>query len=175
MRTGSRRRRERGFAYVLLLVSVAVLGAASAAVVALGSSMSRRSAEAELLRIGTEFEAALRSYAGISARSALLTGPRDLEELLNDPRAPATRRHLRKVYADPLTGQPNWGLVRNAAGQVIAVYSQAAGEPIQQQGFNPEFAHLAGARTYQGWVFGLCAPAALHTPAGPVGPRPACP
>jgi len=35
-----------------------------------------------------------------------------LEELLEDPRFPNTVRHLRKPFADPMTGQAEWGLAK---------------------------------------------------------------
>jgi type II secretory pathway pseudopilin PulG len=161
-----------GFAYVLLLVLIAVLGLIAGNTVSAGSALARRDAEATLLVIGAEFETALRSYAGVgNARVApTARGPRSLEELLKDPRSPGIRRHLWQIYADPLTGKPDWGLVKDNAGFIIGVYSQAEGIPIKQEGFDIRQASFVQAQTYQQWVFGLPAAQVPTTPRNSVKP-----
>lgn len=149
MRTGDAFRSERGYAYLLLLVLLAVLGAASTAAVGLGATVARRDAERHLLAIGTEFQSALISHAG---------RPRELVELTNDPRVPGTRRHLRRVPIDPLTGQDSWGLVRDAQGGIMGVHSLAPGVPLKRTGFDPSWDTFEEASSYQQWVFGLRTP-----------------
>lgn len=150
-----------GFAYVLLLIGIAVISISATASLSLGAKISRRDAEQALLSIGAEFEQALRGYAGVPANtiSAVNTinarGPRTLDELLKDPRSPSTRRHLRQIYADPLTGRDQWGLVRDPAGFIVGVYSLADGKPIKQTGFDPIQANFEEAQSYSAWVFGL--------------------
>jgi type II secretory pathway pseudopilin PulG len=165
MRSGSVRgaRRQRGFAYMLLLVLIAILGIASSSAVMLGAQLGRRDAERQLLAIGGEFQRALRSYAGVpvaapaTAPPVPLTGrgPKSLEHLLKDPRVPGLRRHLRQVYADPLTGKAEWGLVTDSQGSILGIYSLAAGTPIQQAGFDPTLGGFEQAASYGDWVFGL--------------------
>ena len=100
-----------GFAYVFLLIAVAMIGFIASNSVSLGSQMARRDAEFSLLAVGGEFEKALRSYAGVpvgapnvatatasNGASSNLRGPRTLEDLLKDPRSPNVRRHLRQIY-----------------------------------------------------------------------------
>lgn len=128
--------------------------------------MARRDAERELLAIGAEFRHALRSYAGVPLQAiepAAHRGPRSLDELLRDPRAPGVRRHLRQIYADPLSGKTEWGLVRDPQGFLIGMYSLAEGRPITRTGFEPGGTGFEDAETYRQWVFGL--PAARPTPA----------
>ena len=148
---------QRGFAYVLLLIVIAVLGIVAGNTVSLGSQISRRDAEQSLLAIGGEFEAALRSYAGIgnALNAPNARGPRALEDLLKDPRSASIRRHLRQIYADPLTGKAEWGLVKDASGAIVGVYSLADGQPIKRSGFETRQAHFEEALTYQTWIFGL--------------------
>ena len=158
--------RARGFAYVLLLVALAVIAVAATASVNLGAAMTRRQAERELLAIGMEFRQALHSYAGLPAGTGAppgARGPRSLDDLLRDPRAPGVRRHLRKLYADPLTGKAEWGLVTDPQGFITGVHSLAEGRPIQRTGFAPVLASFEEAGDYRQWVFGLQAPA-LVTP-----------
>jgi len=160
--------RSHGFAYVLLLAAVAVIAVAATASLRIGVQVSRRDAEQSLLFVGSEFERALRTYAGMPANAnvtagnaaasqAILSarGPRTLEELLKDPRTPGIRRHLRQIYADPMTGLQTWGLVKDPAGFIIGVYSLAEGVPIKQAGFDPQKTGFEQAQTYGSWIFGL--------------------
>lgn len=146
------RAKQRGFSYLFLLIIVAVLGIAAANAVSLGVNASRRDAEFELLAIGAEFENALRSYraAGVAGTRV---GPRDLEDLLLDRRISIKRRHLRKIYADPLTGREEWGVVRQPDGLIVGVYSMAPGIPIKRAGFDAHRASFENAERYAQWVF----------------------
>lgn len=141
-----------GFAYILLLASIAVLAVVSSASVTIGMQFARRSAEQQLLIIGAEFERALRSYQ-TAAGGGPLSGPRELDDLLRDPRRPGVVRHLRKVYADPLTGKAEWGLVRGPNGVIVGIYSLAEGEPAKRSGFDAWQAHFEDAQRYADWVF----------------------
>lgn len=154
MRIG--RQRVPGFAYLLLLVAIALIGIATAAAVSLGAGAQRRSAERQLLTIGAEFQKALQSYAGAPANAlaSQVQGPRTLDDLLKDPRTPGVRRHLRRIYEDPLTGRSAWGTITNAEGRIVGIYSLAAGRPMKQKGFDAELASFEDADSYQQWVFG---------------------
>jgi type II secretory pathway pseudopilin PulG len=159
---------------VLLLALVAVIGLVTAQAVSVGSTIARREAEQELLRIGGEFERALRGYmstapgavpGGVSVAASGFTGPHALQELVRDPRAPGVRRFLRRVYADPLTGREEWGIVRDPQGGIIGVYSLAEGVPIKRGGFPPLRKSFEDARSYSDWVFGLTQPVMPNTSA----------
>jgi hypothetical protein len=146
---------ERGYAYVLLLVLVAVLGITAAGSVQLGQSMTRRHAEQALLAAGEDFRAAIASWhRGAAVSAGNPGGPRELTELLRDPRVPGVRRHLRRVPADPLSGSNEWGLVRDNGGRIVAVYSLAPGRPIKRDGFSPAQADFTNAESYAQWQFG---------------------
>lgn len=154
MRIGSRC--SRGFAYLLLLLAIALTGLAASATIQFGATMSRRDAERQLLAIGIEFQQALRGYAGVPAGAlvaATAAGPRSLDDLLKDPRVPGVRRHLRQVYADPLTGKQDWGLVRDSRGVIVGMYSVAEGQPIQRTGFAHSLPGFDEAPSYRQWVF----------------------
>jgi type II secretory pathway pseudopilin PulG len=158
--------RNAGFAYVLLLLAIALIGLSASAAVTLGATIARRDAERQLLAVGLEFQAALRSYAGLPIDAAppgtmAGHGPRALEDLLKDPRVPGIHRHLRRIYADPLTGNRDWALVRDSQGFIIGIHSMAQGEPIKRAGFDMRLANFDDAPEYADWVFGL--PAAQTT------------
>ena len=136
----------------------------SAAVLSVGSSMQRRMNEEELLFIGGEFATAFRSYfeaTPIGQRNY----PAKLEELLRDPRYPGIRRHLRKIYVDPMTGTAEWGVVA-APGGIIGVHSLSQQAPIKIGQFDPAFAALTGKTSYAQWAFGFLPPGVV--PAGNV-------
>lgn len=138
---------------LIVLIAIAATGAVAAYSVQVGSQVSRKDAEDALLDAGLTLQRALRSYVNSSPGQTVL-GPRSLNELLKDPRFPATRRHLRQVPIDPLTGKADWVLVLSPDGQVIGVHSAATGMPIKRSGFPMELAHLADAQRYSDWRFG---------------------
>jgi hypothetical protein len=151
-------RREAGVAYVLLLLAIAVTSATAAAAVQIGAVTARREAETHLLAIGGEFERALRSYSGAPSGAGSASagrGPRSLDDLLRDPRAPGVRRHLRQIYADPLTGKSEWGLIRDSLGSIVGVHSLAAGRPIRQNPTGSPVPLPEQADSYRDWVFGI--------------------
>jgi len=59
-----------------------------------------------------------------------------LQDLVQDDRTPATRRFLRKVYIDPMTGAADWTLIPAADGGFMGVASASKLVPIKQRGFD---------------------------------------
>lgn len=151
MRTGEHGPAQ-GFAYLFLLMAVGVLAGTTAWAVQAGAALARQGAEAQLLAVGGQFGAALDSYAKATPLGQH-TAPRTLAELLRDPRYPQPMRHLRRLFDDPLTGQANWGLIRDSQGYIVGVYSLAPGRPLKQAGFAADLAHLYEAERYADWVF----------------------
>lgn len=62
--------------------------------------------------------------------------PRRLEDLLEDRRAARPVRHLRKLYADPCTGRPDWQLERNSLGGIVAVRSRCDRRALLHDGLD---------------------------------------
>ena len=142
-----------GFSYIGLLIIVAIMAVVAAGSVQVGAVAQRRFAEEELLAIGLEYKAAVRSYFEATPVGTPSSAPMRLEDLLRDPRYPGAKRHLRKIYNDPLTGQADWGMVRSTEGGILGVFSKASGIPIRQDNFPDEFFHFRGKKNYRGWVF----------------------
>jgi type II secretory pathway pseudopilin PulG len=138
---------ESGYAYVLLLVMVLVLGILAAAGATLTSQEVRRDQEAELLFRGMAYRQALQSYYQASPLRAY---PKRLEDLLQDPRV-QHRQHLRKLYPDPF-GE-GWSLVLSADGGITGVASRSKQEPLKQAGFPQGMESFEGAKSYADWVF----------------------
>lgn len=147
------RRHHRGFTYLAAMFAVVTLGMAAAATVHFGAVYERRHAEAELLAIGGEFRAALRSYRDKHPSGQQQSGPQRLEDLLNDPRYPYAVRHLRRLYIDPITGQARWGVIRDTDGGIVAVHSLSARQPIRMKHFPPDFFFFDERQRYSDWLF----------------------
>ncbi|RQS58006.1 type II secretion system protein [Burkholderia sp. Bp8963] len=142
----------KGFTYLGLVIFVAILGIVSAAAAELGSIARRRSAEAELLFVGAQFRAALKSYYEATPRGSN-PYPSSLQVLLKDPRFPTVVRHLRQIYPDPITGRTDWLLVMAPGGEIMGISSASARRPIKTAGFPEPFVTFAGKSSYSEWVF----------------------
>lgn len=147
-------RRQSGFSYLALLIAVAIIAVSAGAAVQAGALLQRRAAEQELLAIGHEFRSALVQYARMTP-AGQLPYPQSLDDLLRDPRSAGVVRHLRRIYADPVTGRPEWGLIRGPEDRILGIHSLSDGIPIKIGGFATPDAAFADARSYRDWVFSL--------------------
>lgn len=111
----ARRAAQRGFTYLAVLFLVALTAAGLAALGQAWSTAAQREKERELAFRGQEIARAMRSYFRATPTPPQQY-PASLQDLLEDRRGPVVRRHLRRLYADPFTGQPDWVLVA-APGQ----------------------------------------------------------
>lgn len=145
-----------GFSYLGLLILLAIIGVASAATLQTGSVLQRRAAEEELLEIGGEFRRALLSYADATPVGQA-RAPQSLLDLVKDPRYPrSARHHLRKLYADPITGREEWGVVRGPdGGGIVGVYSLSPARPIKTGNFDAALQGFGKRNSYREWVFGI--------------------
>jgi type II secretory pathway pseudopilin PulG len=146
-------RRQRGFTYLGLIILVAILGLVGAAGLKMGSLLQRQAAEQELLDIGAQFADALQSYAGATPAGQPQQPP-TLAALLRDPRFPQMRRHLRKLYVDPITGRAEWGLLYQPGNQgIIGVHSLSQAAPLKVGNFEARFAGFEGKAHFSEWRF----------------------
>lgn len=121
-----RRRPTQGLTYLWVLLIVAVLGWGLAAAAQLWTTAAAREKERELLFVGEQFRRAIASYYE-STPQPMKQFPRMLTDLIEDRRFPIPRRHLRRLYADPISGSRDWGLVLTADKTVMGVYSKGRG------------------------------------------------
>ncbi|MES3020086.1 MAG: type II secretion system protein [Pseudomonadota bacterium] len=178
------RARQAGFTYVGLIVLVAIVGLTGAATLKINALLQRAAAEEELLDIGAAFSDALRSYAAATPRGQPYQPP-TLQDLLRDPRTPGVRRHLRKVFVDPMTGKAEWGVqYLNGQSGVVALYSLSQARPFKLANFDARFRGFDNSARISDWKFTasgqgavppppLLAPAPLVPPAAPAMPPPA--
>jgi type II secretory pathway pseudopilin PulG len=147
------RRRQAGFTYVGMIVFVTIIGLVGAATLKVGALLARAEAENELLEIGAAFSDALASYARATPPGQPQQPP-SLEALLRDPRFPNPRRHLRRIFVDPITGRAEWGLVRAAEGApIMGVYSLSQAQPLKLANFDQRFVNFERKQHLSDWKF----------------------
>lgn len=130
----SKRQWNAGFTYIGLLLAVVFFGLGSVGVARVLASSERVERETELLFVGNQFRQAIESYYTANAGAARY--PQKLEDLLLDPRFPATKRHLRKVCIDPITATTEWGLIKAPDGGIMGVHSLSDREPMKRANFD---------------------------------------
>ena len=163
-------RRAGGFTYLTALFMIAIMSAGLGLIGEMWETASRRQREAELLYIGNQYRVAIQRY--------YLSGPqqypRTFQDLLKDPRIPATRRHLRQLYRDPMTGSDEWAIVKGPDGGIMGVYTKSDEAPLKITNFRLRDRDFEGAKKYSDWKF-VFVPTALGQQQIPGAPMPGAP
>lgn len=142
-----------GFAYLSLLIFLALMGFFCAMAVQVGSLVHRRAAEQALLDVGLEFARALSSYAD-QTPAGMADQPLSLQELLLDTRQTERFRHLRKIYPDPMTGSTEWGLeIDPDTRRIMGVFSLSTQKPIKVGNFQSGLDTFNKKELISEWVF----------------------
>jgi type II secretory pathway pseudopilin PulG len=151
MRPGSRSlARQRGFTYFGIIIGVLLIGIALAVVGTVTRTEVQREREVELLFIGHQYRAAIAHYANSNGGGHL---PLNLTDLLVDERSVVPTHHLRRLYADPMTGSTDWVLLRAADGGIYGIYSASKAVPRKRTGFLPMDLGFEDAACYRSWRF----------------------
>lgn len=166
---------QKGFTYIWILFVVALTSVALAGAVQVWRTEVRREKEKELMFAGEQFRQAIGSYydnsPGLPKRY-----PDSLEKLLLDKRFPTVKRHLRKIFFDPMTSSSEWGLARQPNAGIIGVYSLSKEIPLKRANFPERYADFAEAKDYRDWKFiylpGDAATTPPQTQAAPADPSP---
>lgn len=141
--------RQRGFTYLTVLFLVAMMAGGLALAGEVWHTSAMREKEADLLHIGNEYRKAIERYYLSGTRQY----PKNLADLVKDPRQPGTVRHLRRLYPDPITGKDEWGLVKADDGGIAGVYSTSEAAPLKTGGFALRDASFEGKTKYADWQF----------------------
>jgi type II secretory pathway pseudopilin PulG len=162
---------QKGFTYLGVMILIAVMGMGLASLGTIYSHTAQREKEAELLFVGEQFRDAIQSYYMKSPGASVY--PKKLDDLVEDKRFPMPVRHLRRIYADPITGTPNWGLVEApGGGGIMGVYSLSEEKPIKTGSFRAKQASFEDADTYTKWTFTYSPAGLAPTPAPSVAQAP---
>ncbi len=145
--------RQGGFTYLGMIILVTVIGLVGAATLKIDALLRRAAAEEELLFVGSAFADALTSYAAATPQGQP-TQPATLQDLLKDNRSPAVRRHLRKIFVDPMTGTTDWGIVWLGDQKgIVAVYSKSNAQPLKIANFDPKLVGFESRQHISDWRF----------------------
>jgi type II secretory pathway pseudopilin PulG len=155
------RARVGGFTYLGLLVAIVILGLGMAQIGILWRTQAQRERETELLFVGREFRAAIASYYGAGAHQY----PLEVADLLEDTRFSEPKHHLRRFYADPMTGAQDWIILRNEFQGISGIASSSIAEPLKKSGFDSNEDDFKDAKTYGDWKF-------EYVPRGRIGRAP---
>ena len=185
------KQRQQGFTYLGVIILLAIIGLVGAAALKVDALLARAAAEQELLEEGAAFSAALDSYAAATPQGKP-TQPPTMQDLLKDNRFPNVKRHLRKIFVDPISGKAEWGITY--AGDkigVIGIYSLSQAQPLKQANFDERFQNFENKAHYADWKFVANGQGALEratemtgkpptvippaTPPAPVPPAPPVP
>lgn len=120
-----RRDRQTGFTYLGVLLTIALLGIGLAAASEVWTTVAQRQRLEQLEWVGQQYAQAIGSYYE-STPGLVKAYPARLEDLLEDRRFPFVRRHLRQLYANPLTGRHDWEVVVSSTGGARGVRAPAA-------------------------------------------------
>jgi len=150
----------RGFTYIGVLFVVAMMATGLALIGEVWHTTNLREKEAELLHVGNEYRKAVERYYAASKDPRNPQYPKNLSDLIKDPRDAGTLRHLRRLYPDPITGKEEWGLVKSPDGGFAGVYSLSEEAPLKTAGFAVRDATFEGKAKYAEWQFVFAPPAA---------------
>jgi type II secretory pathway pseudopilin PulG len=151
-RATAAKKAQSGFTYLGVIFFVAVIGALLAAAGTMWAVAKQREQEKQLLFVGNQFRRAIQLYYERTP-GPIKEYPKSLEALLKDARYASSQRYLRNIYADPITGKTEWGLVQGLGGGVMGVYSLSERQPIKTANFSEANQAFQGMPVYSGWKF----------------------
>jgi type II secretory pathway pseudopilin PulG len=134
--------KEKGFAYLALLLTLSILMLALTSAAENISQQAKREREQQLFFVGEQFRNAIASYYENSP-SADNQFPKSMAGLLRDNRFIKPVHHLRQLYRDPITNDVLWGEMRNEQQQIIGLYS-LSNELILMTDFDPSLVTVNG-------------------------------
>ena len=135
-----RKKRQLGIAYSIALLLSTLIGVGLLAAVQGVYITIQREKESQLLFVGNAIALAIKSYNSISP-GLKKHYPKQLEDLLIDKRFIRwpPKRHLRKIYYDPITKSKNWGLIYDKEKNIRGVYSLSEKKPIKKDNFSTPY------------------------------------
>jgi len=158
-----------GFTYLGALFLLAIMSAVLASTGSVWHTTQMREKERDLLFVGDQFRRAIKMYYE-KTPGAVKQYPKALEDLLKDSRYVTTQRYLRKIYRDPITVKPEWGLIEAPTGGIMGVYSLSEAAPIKTGNFKEEDLAFGGRGQYSEWKFTYVPPKVVFAPTPPSVP-----
>lgn len=151
--------RSAGFTYIALLAAIVIIGIMLSATGKYWSAVLQRDREEELLFRGEQYVIAIRKYT--TAVAGRTQYPASLDDLLKDGRTATMKRHLRRKFKDPMTGEDFILLRQKGTRFIVGVRSRSDKEPFRKSNFPsrgiPEldtmYKTFEGKAKYSEWKF----------------------
>ena len=148
-----------GFTYLGALFLLAIMSAMLASTGSVWHTIQMREKERELLFVGDQFRRAIKMYyEKTPGAGPVKQYPKTLEDMLKDSRYVTTQRYLRKIYRDPMSAKPEWGLVEAPNGGILGVYSLSEAAPLKTGNFKEADKAFSGQSKYSDWKFSYVPP-----------------
>lgn len=141
-----------GFTYLIMLLALTIFSVGLAALGLTWSAVAQRDQEKELIQIGQIYQDAIADYYNRSP-GQVKKYPATWQDLLQDSRYVGTVRHVRRIYIDPLTRSPTWGLIPAPDGGFMGVVSLSTKETLSQQPRRLDNGSVIAGTHYNDWKF----------------------
>jgi type II secretory pathway pseudopilin PulG len=139
---------QRGFTYLAVLAALVVMGILAEKAISLTSAAMRADRESELMFRGLAYQRAIQRF--YESDQGFRRYPARLEDLLRDTRF-INRRHLRKLYDDPIGDA--WILIQAPDGGIMGVASSSEAVPSKTANFPAGLETFEQAENYRDWTF----------------------
>jgi type II secretory pathway pseudopilin PulG len=147
---GTRSHRARGMVLLAVMLFLALASLAAALAAEVWATTLRRERETELLFVGDQYRRAIESYWRATP-GRVKTLPLSLDVLLTDDRFPTPVHHLRRLYADPMTGEEL--VLLRQGGAIAGVQSGSKDAPLKTANFPVRYQQFEAAQSYEQWQF----------------------
>ena len=141
-----------GFAYIGLLLFIAIVGIGLGATGVVFHQQAQREKEKQLLFAGDQVRRAIGLYYERSP-GGVKQFPQALEDLLQDRRYAGVQRYLRRIYVDPMTLSKDWKLIAGPDGGIMGVYSAGSDPPLKTDDFPTDYESFKDKGSYAEWKF----------------------
>jgi type II secretory pathway pseudopilin PulG len=141
-----------GFSYPAALLMVVVVSISLMAAQRQWSTVMKREREKQLFFRAGQIEKAIGSYYNYASGGSA-EYPKKLWYLLKDNRKSGVKRHLRKLYKDPMTMEGYWGIIYDGKGGIKGVFSKSHEKPIKSGGFPVKYKLFENKQKYSDWKF----------------------
>lgn len=146
--------RQNGVILLSVLVFILVTTLAASTLVVAHTTQVQREKEKQLLFVGDQYRKAIASYYNTVPPGGARALPQSLEMLLHDQRFSKPIQHLRRLYPDPMTGQPDWQFIQENGG-IVGIRSSSEKASFKKTDFSRGYEHLEGKKLYSEWVFSI--------------------
>lgn len=146
-----------GYSYVVLLVSLIIIGIGAQTTHLLLSRLSLAEQEKELLFRGLAYRQAIGAYYKDVGHY-----PKQIDDLYRDSSSIKGKHYIRALYPEPISGE--WHLIRNGAHEIVGVASSSEKSPRKKANFPQDLESFNDAESYRDWQFVFHPPQQIPSP-----------